>query len=207
MPRFEFRTAARLSSVLLSTALVMSFAGCSRATDDAALAKQQAEDEATIRRLDAAWVKAAASRDPDAWVGFYADNATVLPPNEKALTGKAAIRKSIGEFLSLPNLQLSWEPTNVEVAKSGDLAYLYGAYSMTMTDEQGKPVTELGKNVEIWKRQSDGSWEMHRGHMELRHSGNAINLECSEIAKLGYSEENYQRVTAGDGVGSGVENG
>jgi ketosteroid isomerase-like protein len=95
---------------------------------------------------------------PDAWVAFYADNATVLPPNEKALTGKAAVRRSIGEFLSLPNLQLSWEPTKVEVAKSGDLAYLYGAYSMTMTDERGKPVTDFGKNVEIWKRQSDGSW-------------------------------------------------
>jgi Ketosteroid isomerase homolog len=116
MQHFEFRTAARVSSVLLSTALVMSFAGCSRAIDDAALAKQQADNEAAIRRLDAAWVKAAASKDPDAWVAFYADNATVLPPNEKALTGKAAVRRSIGEFLSLPNLQLSWEPTKVEVA-------------------------------------------------------------------------------------------
>jgi uncharacterized protein (TIGR02246 family) len=136
----------------------MSFAGCSRVNGDAALAKQQAENEAAIRRLDAAWVKAAASKDSDAWVAFYADNATVLPPNEKALTGKAAVRRSIGEFLSLPNLQLSWEPTKVEVARSGDLAYLYGAYSMTMTDERGKPVTDFGKNVEIWKKQSNGSW-------------------------------------------------
>jgi len=158
MPHFEFRTAGRLFYVLLFSALVMPFAGCSRATGDAALAKQQAEDEATIRRLDAAWVKAAASKDPDAWVAFYAGNATVLPPNAKTMTDKAAIRKSIADLLSLPNLQLSWEPTKVEVAKSGDLAYLYGAYSMTMTDQQGKPVTDFGKNVEIWKRQSDGSW-------------------------------------------------
>jgi hypothetical protein len=83
MQHFEFRTAARVSSVLLSTALVMSFAGCSRAIDDAALAKQQADNEAAIRRLDAAWVKAAASKDPDAWVAFYADNATVLPPMKR----------------------------------------------------------------------------------------------------------------------------
>jgi len=158
MPHFEFRTAGRLFYVLLFSALVMPFAGCSRATGDAALAKQQAEDEATIRRLDAAWVKAAASKDPDAWVAFYAGNATVLPPNAKTMTDKAAIRKSIADLLSLPNLRLSWEPTKVEVAKSGDLAYLYGAYSMTMTDQQGKPVTDFGKNVEIWKRQSDGSW-------------------------------------------------
>jgi uncharacterized protein (TIGR02246 family) len=159
MPQFEFRTAARVSSVLLSAALVISVAGCSRVTGDAAtIAKEQADNEATIRRLDAAWVKAAETKDADAWVAFYADNATVLPPNEKALTDKTAIRKSIAGLLNLPNLQLSWEPTKVEVAKSGDLAYLYGAYSLTMTDEKGKPVTDFGKNVEIWKRQADGSW-------------------------------------------------
>ena len=158
MPQFEFRTAARVSSVLLSTALVMSITGCSRATHDAAFAQQQADNEAVIRRLDAAWVKAAATKDPDAWVAFYAENATVLPPNEKTLTDKASIHKSIAELLSLPGLSLSWEPTRVEVAKSGDLAYLYGAYSLTMTDEKGKPVTDFGKNVEIWKKQGDGSW-------------------------------------------------
>jgi len=98
MPHFEFRTAARVSSVLLSTALGMSFAGCSRAIDDAALAKQQSENEAALRRLDAAWVKAAASKDPDAWVAFYADNATVLPPNEKALTTRQPFAGRSGSF-------------------------------------------------------------------------------------------------------------
>ena len=150
MPQFEFRPAARVSSVLLS-ALVISVAGCSRVTGDAAaVAKEQADNEATIRRLDADWVKAAETKDADAWVAFYADNATVLPPNEKALTDKAAIRKSIAALLSLPNLRLGWEPTKVEVAKSGDLAYLYS--------EKGKLVTDFDKNVEIWKRQTDGSW-------------------------------------------------
>ena len=158
MPQFEFRTAAKLPYVLLFTALVMSFAGCSHVTGNAPLTKQQTENEATIRRLDAAWVKAAASKNPDEWMAFYANDATVLPPNEKPLTDKAAIRKSIADLLSLPNLQLSWEPTKVEVAKSGDLAYLYGSYSLTMTNEQGKPVTDFGTNVEIWKKQPDGSW-------------------------------------------------
>jgi uncharacterized protein (TIGR02246 family) len=147
-----------MSSVSLATALVMMVAGCSHTTRDAAIAKARAEDEATIRKLDAAWVKTAAAKDVDAWVGFYAKDATVLPPNDKALTDKASIRKSIGELLSLPGLSLSWEPTKVEVAKSGDLAYLYGAYSLTMTDEKGKPMTDFGKNVEIWKKQGDGSW-------------------------------------------------
>jgi ketosteroid isomerase-like protein len=27
-----------------------------------------------------------------------------------------------------------------------------------MNDEKGKPMQDFGKNVEIWKRQPDGSW-------------------------------------------------
>jgi uncharacterized protein (TIGR02246 family) len=136
----------------------MMVAGCSHASRDATIGRAQAAAEATIRKLDAAWVKTAAAKDVDAWVSFYANDATVLPPNDKAMTDKTAIRKAIGELLSLPGLSLSWEPTKVEVAKSGDLAYLYGAYSLTMTDASGQPVTDFGKNVEIWKKQADGSW-------------------------------------------------
>jgi uncharacterized protein (TIGR02246 family) len=136
----------------------MAAAGCSSAHKDAVMEEARADDEATIRRLDADWVKTAAAKDVDAWVGFYANDASVLPPNEKVMTDKAVIRKAIAELLSLPGLSLSWEPTKVEVAKSGDLAYLYGSYSLTMNDDKGKPMQDFGKNVEIWKKQPDGSW-------------------------------------------------
>jgi ketosteroid isomerase-like protein len=59
---------------------------------------------------------------------FYADDAAVLPPNDEVATNDAAIHKSVGELLGLPGLSLTWQPTKVEVAKSGDIAYLYGAY-------------------------------------------------------------------------------
>jgi ketosteroid isomerase-like protein len=95
----------------------------------------------------------------DGWVAFYADDVAVLPPNDKVATDKASIRKAVSELLHLPSLQLSWKPTKVKVAQSGDLAYLYGAYSLTTNDEKGKPVTDVGKNVEIWKKQPDGKWK------------------------------------------------
>jgi ketosteroid isomerase-like protein len=116
-------------------------------------------EEAAIRLADSYWVKAAQSKQVDAWMTFYADDAVVLPPNERMATDKDSIRKSVGELLGLPGLSLSWEPTNVEVARSGDLAYLYGAYVLTSNDAKGKPVTDHGKNVEIWKKQGDGHWK------------------------------------------------
>ena len=158
MERSGFRAAIRMSSMFLSAALVIFTAGCTPSTLDKVTVRARAEDEATIRRLDADWVKIAAAKDTDAWVAFYAGDAIVLPPNGKAMKDKATIRKSISDLLSLPDLSVSWEPVKVEVSKAGDLAYLYGAYSLTMTGADGKPVTDFGKNVEIWKKQSNGRW-------------------------------------------------
>jgi ketosteroid isomerase-like protein len=62
-------------------------------------------------------------------------------------------------MLMMPGMNYTWKPTKVEVAKSGDLGYLYGTYSMTMNDAQGKPVNDSGKILEVWKKQPDGKWK------------------------------------------------
>ncbi len=116
-------------------------------------------DEAAIRKADADWVKAAQSKQLEAWVAFYSDDALVLPPNEKAATGKESIRKTVGELLGLPGLSISWQPVRVEVARSGDLAYLSAAYQLTWNDTKGKATADQGKTLEIWKKQSDGGWK------------------------------------------------
>jgi ketosteroid isomerase-like protein len=130
--------------------------GCNSARE--ILVDTRAADEAAIRRLDADWVKAGESKQVDAWMAFYSADAVVLPPNEAVANNPNSIRKAVGELLGLPGLSLSWEPTKVEVARSGDIAYLYGAYELTMTGPDGKPVADRGKNIEIWKKQPDGSW-------------------------------------------------
>ena len=118
----------------------------------------RAADEASSK-TDADWVKAAKSKKVEDWVAFYSDDAVILPPNEKTASAKESIRKLIGEMFALPNVVITWEPTKVEVAKSGDIAYLYGTYQMSWDDASGKPVDDNGKMVEIWKKQADGNWK------------------------------------------------
>src|SRR5713226_7554143 len=48
--------------------------------------------EQAVRDADAQWAKAAAAKDLDKTVSFYADDAVVLPPNDTAKTTKDAIR-------------------------------------------------------------------------------------------------------------------
>lgn len=153
-------TPVKSGPLLLGIALLFAAAGCQPAPPDAAaIAKAQAADEATIRQLDADWVKVSAAKNIDGWDAFYADDAVVLPPNQPIANDKAAIRRSVAGLLTLPGLSLSWQPTKVEVSKSGDLGYLHGTYQMSMDDGKGQSVHDTGKILEIWKKQPDGKWK------------------------------------------------
>jgi ketosteroid isomerase-like protein len=138
-------------------AFVLLAFGCNRTPQPPA--STQAADEAAVRQTDENWSKAAQSKKVDDWVAFYSDDAVILPPNDKKATGKEDVRKDIGELMSLPGLALSWQPSKVEVARSGDLAYTQGSYRMAFTGPHGKPATDQGKTLEIWKKQADGTWK------------------------------------------------
>jgi uncharacterized protein (TIGR02246 family) len=119
----------------------------------------RAADEKTIRDADAQWSKAAAARDVDGTVSYYSDDASLLAPNAPIASDKQSIRAAWAGLLT-PDTSLSWQATKVEVARSGDLAYLIGTYQLTTKDAQGKPVSDNGKFVEVWKKQADGKWKV-----------------------------------------------
>jgi ketosteroid isomerase-like protein len=119
----------------------------------------RAADEAAIRQVDIAWAKDAAAGETDAVVAYYADDAMVLPPNEPMATSQEAIRKAWAEMLAAPGLGISWHPTKVEVARSGDIGYSVGTYEITINDSKGNRVTDRGKYFSAWKKQPDGSWK------------------------------------------------
>jgi ketosteroid isomerase-like protein len=115
--------------------------------------------EQALRDADTAWSKAAGTKDLDKTVSYYADDALVMPPNASAATTKDAIRNVWKDLLASPGLVISWKALKVEVAKSGDIGFLTGAYELTMNDASGKPVLDHGKYVEVWEKQKDGKWK------------------------------------------------
>jgi len=121
--------AARSSLCLGLLASLLLLLGCNSAQQPqaSAPADTRAADETTIMKFDSDWEKAAQTKQVDAWMAFYTEDAVVLPPNEKIATTKDDIRKAVNGLLSLPGLDIHWKATKVEVARSGDLAYAYGA--------------------------------------------------------------------------------
>lgn len=119
------------------------------------LALAAGADEKAVRDADEQWSKVAAAKDLDKTVSFYADDAVVLPPNQAAVTTKDGIRNLWkGFFDSLTDI--SWKTTRVETAKSGDMAYLIGAYEMTLKTG----TKDRGKYCEVWKKHADGKWKV-----------------------------------------------
>jgi ketosteroid isomerase-like protein len=115
--------------------------------------------EAELRALDEQWSATAARNDLDGTVAFYADDAVLLPPNEPIATDKKSIRNSWAGLLG-PNTAVSWKWSKIEVAQSGELAYIYGSYTLTIgASSVSGPVNDTGKFLEVWKKQPGGKWK------------------------------------------------
>ena len=155
--RFDSRLDEAMKTKMLFLAgcialLSFTFVGTAAAADT--------QTEQALRDLDAKWSAAAGAKDVDKAVSYYAESAVVMPPNASAATTNESIRSAWKEMLTSPGAAISWKTTKVEVANSGDLAYVSGPYEETMTDASGKPVKDRGKYVEVFKKQADGTWKV-----------------------------------------------
>jgi ketosteroid isomerase-like protein len=134
--------------VLLVSTLILS--SCSTTPSDPRPAA-----EAAIRTADQQWSATAAKNDLDGTVSYYADDAVLLPPNAPIARDKTSIRNTWANLLG-PGTSVTWQTSNVEAAKSGEIGYAYGTYSTTTT---AGAAPETGKFVEVWKKQPNGNWK------------------------------------------------
>lgn len=111
-----------------------------------------------IMAADEKWSAACKAHQLDKTVSFYAEDAVFLAPNAPMLTTRKDIRAAWADMVA-PTSAVSWKATKVVAAKSGELAYSYGSYDLSMQDASGKTIKDHGKFVEIWKKQADGSWK------------------------------------------------
>ena len=140
----------------MSLAMVGLVVACSKEVQPPA--DHRAADEATIRGLDSAWVKAIATKNDAQALSYYADGASVLVPGDPMATGKDAIQKAWATLGALPGFALTFAPNTIDV--SGDRAFEIGDYQLTLNDKAGKPQTTKAKYVVVWGKQADSSWKV-----------------------------------------------
>jgi ketosteroid isomerase-like protein len=143
-----------LTALLLLVPVAAAF-GCERE----AKADRRAADVSTLTNLDTEWSRTAISQDVDKTISYYAEDAIVLPPNGPVATSRDAIRNVWKEMITVPGLSGGWTATKVEVARSGEIGYVTGHWEFKWTDPSGKPASDRGKFLELWKKQADGTWK------------------------------------------------
>lgn len=87
-----------------------------------------------------------------AFIDYMDNEGVLLRPERPPLMGAAAI-----EYLTQTNdsaYTLTWEPSAVHVAASGDMGYSFGIYRLQVYD-----TIIVGTYVSIWKKQKDGKWK------------------------------------------------
>jgi uncharacterized protein (TIGR02246 family) len=119
----------------------------------------RAADEEAIRAADLAWSKAAGDKDAAKTASFYAENAVLMAPMAPVTKGRDAIQQAFTTMMQDPNFALSFSPTKIVVAKSGDQAYELGDFQLTVSQKKGKPNTLKATYIVVWGKQMDGSWK------------------------------------------------
>lgn len=153
MNRFPFTM--RLAAV---GAFTLALAACNQAPPPAPDTREA--DAKALRDMESTNQKDWAAKDPDKLANFYADDAVLYVPGAPPVKGKAAIRMALGDMVKDPSMTLSYTTETAEAAKSGDIGYTAGSYTMTMTDPKSKKVmTSKGSYVTVFKKQADGSWK------------------------------------------------
>jgi uncharacterized protein (TIGR02246 family) len=130
------------------------------APPQAGAAGAQKADPAVVKVADA-YLAAMKARDAAKIADLYTEDAIELPPYQKPVKGRAAIRNYYeqqfkGEPAEFSDLRL----TRIEARTAGDIGYDVGSYSQKVTPKGGKPMEDTGNYTVILRRAEDGQWRV-----------------------------------------------
>ena len=128
--------------------LVLTLGGCAPQVDTEA-------ELAAIRAFHDECLSAQITGD----VECFAEDGQMLPNEFPAIKGKSAIADIVAQIIADPNFSVSHDIIDIEVSRSGDLAYIHYTYKFAMSDPDGNPATEHGNAVYILKKQPQVGWK------------------------------------------------
>ena len=94
----------------------------------------------------------------EAFKKYLTENALQLPAGRNPIQGRNNIYNIMKE--NQDDYTLDWSPKYAEVSISGELGYTWGKYILSYIDEDGNKQNSYGKYLNIWKKETDGSWRV-----------------------------------------------
>lgn len=120
----------------------------------AALSAEPLADDAReqVAATERAFARTMAERDLTAFAGFIAEDA-VFFSGERTLRGKAQVVQAWARFYAPAQAPFSWEPAQVEVLATGNLALSTGP----VRDPAGQLMAHF---TSVWRREASGAWRI-----------------------------------------------
>lgn len=148
-------------NLLMLAAAALLLPACEKAGRTDSVEATQAEtaaDESAIRAINQRWLELIRNKDSAAIAQLYAEDAAVMPANEKAAVGRQAIGEWWKRSMQMPGYDLTFSTDQLLLSKSGDMALDRGTYRFAATPAQGA-ISDTGKYVVVW-RKVGGEWKV-----------------------------------------------
>jgi ketosteroid isomerase-like protein len=109
-----------------------------------------------LSQMNKDFVKALNNKDAEAASLLYAEDASLLPPNEAIVTGRENIKKYWQGALDAGTTNVS--VSTISTGSEGDLGYEIGHFELSYPGPDGKMIIEKGKYIELLKRTANEKW-------------------------------------------------
>lgn len=109
-----------------------------------------AEEQAIRGQIDR-WLQLVKAKDAASIAQLYAEDGAVMPPNAPIGKGRAAIQQSWASMMATPGFNLTFEPEQIMLSSSGDMALDRGTYHLTVAPS-GAEQSDTGKYVVVWRK-------------------------------------------------------
>ncbi len=118
-------------------------------------------DAAAIALAEANWLAAYLRGDVPILIGYYVEDAVLLPDGEPEVRGRAAVRAWIERFFARYTVEHSID--NSEIVANGEWGFMRGNWLLTLHPRDGTASRRvLGKHLVLWRREIDGVWRVAR---------------------------------------------
>jgi ketosteroid isomerase-like protein len=119
----------------------------------------QSNEAEKLMQTSRDWARAAAARDTEKALSYWADDAVMISNTHPEIHGKTGIREMVMGGFSDPAFSITWEPRSAQISKDGSMGYLLEDSKVTMKDASGNVTEQKFTSVTIWKKQPDGTWK------------------------------------------------
>jgi ketosteroid isomerase-like protein len=121
-----------------------------------------ADEKSEITKVGQEYAVAASSGDLSRWASTLSDDVVFQPPDHPQVNGRTAVVAwAKAAFFEPFKMQLDFSFDEIEVL--GTWAFARGLFTLSLTPRQGGSSTQTaGKFMNIFKRDSSGSWKYSR---------------------------------------------